>query len=130
MSNSVRPDRWQPTRLPHPQDSPGKNTRVGCHFLLQCRKVKSEAVQSCPTLSNPRDCSPPGPSIHGILQARVLEWDAIAFFAIVVRLMSNVLEYATLAIATDKFWNFRGLTKICISRVKSLTWASQCSFIL
>ena len=71
------------TRLPHPWDSPGKNTGVGCHFLLQCVKVKSdsEVAQSCPTLSNPMDCSPPGSSIHGIFQARVLEWGAIAFSA-------------------------------------------------
>ena len=76
MSDSVRPHRRQPTRLPHPWDSPGKNTGVGCHFLLQCMKVKSESevAQSCPTLNNPMDCSPPGSSIHGIFQARVLEW--------------------------------------------------------
>ena len=75
------PHRRQPTRLPHPWDSPGKNTGVGCHFLLQCRKVKSESevAQSCPTLSDPMDCSLPGFSIHGIFQARVLEWSAIAF---------------------------------------------------
>ena len=81
MSDSVRPHRRQPTRLPHPWDSPGKNTGVGCHFLLQCMKVKSESevAQSCPTLHDPMDCSPPGPSIHGIFQARVLEWVAIAF---------------------------------------------------
>ena len=81
VSNSVRLHRWQPTRLPHPWDSPGKNTGVGCHFLLQCRKEKSESevVQSCPTLCDPMDCSLPGSSIHGISQARVLEWGAIAF---------------------------------------------------
>ena len=81
MSDSVRPHRRQPTRLPRPWDSPGKNTGVGCHFLLQCMKVKreSEVAQSCPTLSDPMDCSPPGSSIHGIFQARVLEWGAIAF---------------------------------------------------
>ena len=78
MSNSVRPHRRQPTRLPHPWDSPGKNTVVGCHFLLQCVKVKneSEVAQSCPTLSDPMDCSPPDSSVHGIFQARVLEWGA------------------------------------------------------
>ena len=67
------------TRIPHPWDSPGKNTGVGCHFLLQCRKVKSESevAQSCPTLHDPMDCSPPGSSVHGIFQARVLEWGAI-----------------------------------------------------
>ena len=65
MSNSVQPHRRQPTRLPRPWDSPGKNTGVGCHFLLQCRKVKSESevAQSCPTPSDPMDCSPPGPSV-------------------------------------------------------------------
>ena len=77
------PHRWQPTRLPRAWDSPRKNTGVGCHFLLQCMKVKreSEVAQSCPTLSDPMDCSPPGYSIHGIFQARVLEWGAIAFSA-------------------------------------------------
>ena len=81
VSDSVRSHRRQPTRLPHPWDSPGKNTGVGCHFLLQCRKVKSESelAQSCPTLSDPMDCSLPGSSIHGIFQARVQEWGAIAF---------------------------------------------------
>ena len=81
VSNSVRPHRWQPIRLPRPWDFPGKNTGVGCHFLLQCMKVKSESevTQSCPTLSDPMDCSPPGSSVHGISQARVLEWGAIAF---------------------------------------------------
>ena len=75
----MRPHRRQPTRLPRPWDSPGKNTGVGCHFLLQCMKVISEVAQSCPTLSDPMDCSLPGSSIHGIFQARVLEWGAIAF---------------------------------------------------
>ena len=81
VSDSVRPHRRQPTRLPDPWDSPGKNTGVGCHFLLQCMKVKheSEVTQSSLTLSNPMDCSLPGSSIHGIFQARVLEWSAIAF---------------------------------------------------
>ena len=81
MSDSVRPHRRQPTRLHRPRDSPGKNTGVGCHFLLQCLKVKSESevAQSCPTLINPMDCSPPGSAVHGIFQARVLEWGATAF---------------------------------------------------
>ena len=79
MSDSVRPHKWQPTRLPRPWDSPGKNTGAGCHFLLQCMKVKSEVAQSCPTLSNHMDCNPPGSSIRGIFQARVLEWHANAF---------------------------------------------------
>ena len=81
LSDSVRPHRRQPKRLPLPWDSPGKNTGLGCHFLLQCMKVKSESevAQSCPTLSDPMDCSLPGSSAHGIFQARVLEWGAIAF---------------------------------------------------
>ena len=81
VSDSVRPHRWQPTRLLHPWDSPGKNTGVGCHFLLQCMKVKSESevTQSCLTPSDPMDCSLPGSSIHGVFQARVLEWGAIIF---------------------------------------------------
>ena len=67
MSDSVRPHRWQPTRLPRPWDSPGKNTGVGCHFLLQCMKMKSESevAQSCLTLSDPMDYSPPGPPSMG-----------------------------------------------------------------
>ena len=80
---TLQPHRRQPTRLCRPWDSPGKNTGVGCHFLLQCMKAKSESKvsQSCLTLSDPMDCSLPGSSIHGILQARVLEWVAIAFSA-------------------------------------------------
>ena len=80
MSDSVRPHRWQPTRLPHPWDSAGKNTGVGCHFLLQCMKVKSESeVSQLSDSSRPMDFSLPGSSTHGIFQARVLEWVAIAF---------------------------------------------------
>ena len=81
MSDSVRPHGLQPTRLLHPWDSPGKNTGVGCHFLLRCMKVKSESevAQSGPTLSDPMDCSLPGSSAQGIFQARVLELGAIAF---------------------------------------------------
>ena len=88
MSDSVRPQRRQPTSLPHPWDSPGKNIGVACHFLLQCMEVKSESevaqvvylkvTQSCLTPINPTDCSLPGSSVHGIFQARVLEWGAIA----------------------------------------------------
>ena len=79
----MRPHRRQPTRLLCPWDSPGKNIGVGCHFLLQCMKVKSESevTQSCPTLSDPMDCSLPGSSVHGIFQAKVLEWGAIAYQA-------------------------------------------------
>ena len=85
MSDSVRPHRRQPTRLPRPSDSPSKNTGVGCHFLLQCMKVKSESevAQSCPALSDPMDCSVTGSSVHGIFQAKLLEWCAIAFSGLI-----------------------------------------------
>ena len=75
VSDSVWPQRRLPTRLPHPWDSPGKNTGVGCHFLLQCMKVKreSEVAQLCLTLNDSMDRSLPGSSAHGIFQARVLE---------------------------------------------------------
>ena len=92
VSGSVRPHRLQPTRLPRPWDSPGKNTGVGCHFLLQCMKVKSESevAQLCPTLSDPMACSLPGSSVHGIFQARGLEWGAIAFSAFSRYLCINI----------------------------------------
>ena len=97
MSDSVRPQRRQPTRLPRPWDSPGKNTGVGCHFFLQCMKVKSESevAQSCPTLSDRRDCSLPASSIHEIVQARVLEWVAIAFSGIQLTTAIKEMESIT-----------------------------------
>ena len=102
MSDSVRPHRQQPTRLSHPWDSPVKNTGVGCHCLLQCMKVKneSEVAQSCPTLSDPTDCSLPGSSVHGIFQARVLEWGAIV--------ASIVSDSVTPWIVALKPWNSLG----------------------
>ena len=86
MSNSVQPHRQQPTRFRRPWDSPGKNTGVGCHFLLQCMKVKSESeiAQSRLTPRDPMDCSPPGSSIDGIFQARVLERGATAFSSLCI----------------------------------------------
>ena len=86
LSDSVQSQRQQPTRLPRPWDSPGKNTGADCHFLLQCMKVKreSEVAQSCPTPSDPMDCSLLGSSIHGTFQARVLEWGAIAFSSLLL----------------------------------------------
>ena len=91
---TLQPHRQQPTRLHCPWDPPGKNTGVGCHFLLQCTKVKSEreVAQSCPTLCNLRDCSLPGSSIHGIFQARVLEWVAIAFSEVASWWSTNLLQ--------------------------------------
>ena len=81
--------------VPGPWDSPGKNTGVGCHFLLQCMKVKSEreVAQSCPTHSNHMDCSPPGSSIHGIFQVRVLEWGAIAFSDLTIRAPKKIVDF-------------------------------------
>ena len=81
MSDSVQPHRRQSTRLTRLWESPGKNIGVGCHCLLQCMKMKSESevTQSCPTLGDPVNCSPPGSSVHRIFQARVLEWGAIGF---------------------------------------------------
>ena len=94
MSDSVRPHKQQPIRLSRPWDSPSKNTGVGCHFLLQCRKVKSESevVQLCLTLRGPMDCSLPGSSIYGICQARVLEWVAIAFSAKIILTQSYLAD--------------------------------------
>ena len=94
---------WQPTRLPRPWDSPGKNTGVGCHFLLQCMKVKHESkvAQSCPTLSDPMDHSLPGSSVHGIFQAGVLEWDAIALSEI----FNTQLGLSLLLVLTQSLWH-------------------------
>ena len=103
MSDSVRPHRWQPTRFPRPWDSPGKNTGVGCHFLLQMSGPMSAAAKSlqwCPTLCEPIDGSPPGFPIPGILQARTLEWVAMSFshawkWKVKVKLLSHVRLFAT-----------------------------------
>ena len=108
MSDSVWPQRWQPTRLPHPWDSPGKNTGVGCHFLLQCMKVKSESevAQSCLTLSDPVDCSLPGSSVRGIFQARVLEWGAIAFSEwYITAIKKNVFESVYCFMSGRRQWH-------------------------
>ena len=103
MSDSVRPQRWQPTRLPRPWDSPGKNNGVGCHFLLQCMKVKSESevTQLCPTVSDPMDCSLLSSCVHGIFQARVLEWGAIAFSKLGLQFSSGAQSCPTLCNPMD-----------------------------
>ena len=95
----LQPHRWQPTRPPHPWDSLGKNTGVGCHFLLQRMKVKSESevTQLCPTLSNPMDCNLPGSSTHGIFQARVLEWVAIAFSYKLPILVISITSFSSIS---------------------------------
>ena len=97
MSDSVQAHGQQPTRLPRPWDSPGKNTGVGCHFLLQGMKVKSESevTQSCLTLRDPIDCRPPASSFHGTFQARVLEWGAIALLLQLLGHFSRVRLCAT-----------------------------------
>ena len=105
MSDSVRPHRQKPTRLPRPWDSPGRNTGVGCHFLLQCIKVKSESevAQLCPTVSDPMDCSPPGSSAHGIFQARELEWGATAFS---IYLFKNISSSVLWNISHFLYWPY------------------------
>ena len=102
----MQPHRRQPTRLPHLWDSPGKNTGVGCHFLLQCMKVKSqsEVAQLCPTLSDPMDCSPLGSFVHGIFQARVLEWGAIKDIKLNA-LSTLVLEKSCRVLAESDYWS-------------------------
>ena len=99
LSDSVQPHRWQSTRLSRPWDSPGKNTGVGCHFLLQCMKMKSqsEVTQSCPTLRDPMDCSLPGSSVRGIFQARVLEWGATAFSLVPLSMRFPGLEWVAVS---------------------------------
>ena len=91
MSNSLRPQRRQPTRLPHPWDSAGNNTEVGCHFIVQCMKVKSESevAQLCPSPSDPMDCSPPGFSVHGIFQAKEMSYER----HIVLRSLKNMIQH-------------------------------------
>ena len=140
MSNSVQLHRRPPTRLLCPWDSPGKNTGVGCHCLLQCMKVKSEseAAQSCPTLSDLMDYSLPSSSVRGIFQARVLEWGAIAFS---VFFMAFVLKsiLSDMSIATHTFLSFvfawaifficPHFQSICVLCPKVGLWqAAYCSF--
>ena len=110
-------------------DSPGKNTGVGCHFLLQCMKVKSESevIQSCPTPSDPMDCSLPGSSIHGIFQARVLEWGAIAFS------ITSVYSCLLTKISLSKSLRFSLLNLILLSfflPTSLLKIQCSCSFCL
>ena len=125
MSDSVRPHRRQPTRLPRPWDSPGKNTGVGCHFLCQCMKVKSgsEVAQSCLTLCDPVDCSLPGSSAHGIFQARVLEWGAIAF-------SFKCFSSALFVIPWSKDFCFRNSLTWCFHKKKKIFEEGQGSAVV
>ena len=135
MSDSVRPHRRQPTRLRRPWDSLGKNTGVGCHFLLQCMKMKSESevAQSCPTPSNPMDCGLPSCSIHGIFQARVLELGAITFSGylsayahdnpyfcntLILRFILSDMRIATPASFDFHLFPSSHFPSVCISRSK------------
>ena len=119
VSDSVQPHRRQPTRLLHPWDSPGKNTGVGCHFLLQCMKVESESevTQSCLTLSDPMGCSLPGSSIHGIFRATVLEWGAIAFSKI---RLSGSITYFLLHLIFHMLQDSFVITEIMYFQIKSI----------
>ena len=105
VSDSVQPQRRQPTRLPRPWDSPGKNTEVDCHFPLQCMKVRSESevAQLCQTPSDPMDCCLPGSSTHGICQARVLEWGAIAFSGNYTAAAAKSLQFSGWAVLLRNF---------------------------
>ena len=123
----MRPHGRQPTRLPHPWDSPGKNTGVDCHFLLQCMKVKSESevAQLCPTLSDPTDCSLPGSSIHGIFQAKVLEWGAIAFSLIHVSmtyLLKDLVPSRVIKLSLQKTKHFQNNLMFSCLRVQVPIW--------
>ena len=142
MSDSVWPQRQQPTMLHCPWGSPDKNTGVACHFLLQCMKVKSESevaqvvylkvTESCLTPSNPMDCSLPGSSVHGIFQARVLEWGAIAFPRILTRETKN--ENFGKLLSCSVFWscfwlhNFVDLSDFSKSLQQKNTFSFACKF--
>ena len=112
MSDSVRPQRWQSIRLPQPWDSPDKNTGVGCHFLLQCMKMKSEieVTQSCPTPSDPMDCSLLGSFVHGICQARVLEWVDIDFYSHILKTIFHSVPRKLLSLCCKR--RSRGSAKL------------------
>ena len=122
MSISVRPHRQQPTRLPNPWDSPGKNTGMGCHFLFQCMKVKTEReiAQLCPTLSDHMDCSLPGSSGHGIFQARVLEWVSIAFSKCYAQLLAIEKTIITNIFVCVLFMRYNSIYIITITHISQV----------
>ena len=119
MSDSVRSHRRQPTRLRCLWDSPGKNTGVGCHFLLQCVKLKSESevAQSCPTLRDPMDCSLPGSSAHGIFRARVLEWGALEEYNF--SLQKTAVGMVGYIPMLQVHFKIRGQTQVVLGQVRS-----------
>ena len=130
------PHRWKPTRLRRPWDSPGKNTGVGCHFLLQCVKVKSksEVAQSCPTLRDLMDCSLPGSSIRGIFQARVLEWGAIVFWQpcwickFVIGLIRCGFSYRFLGLSTYVITLFANIDSFTFLKSSRSIWQFPIAF--
>ena len=127
MSDSVRPHRQQPTRLPRPWDSPGKNTGVGCHFLLQCMKVKSESevARSCLTPSNPMDRSPSGSSVHGICQARVVECGAMPSLEEISSLSHSVVFLYFFALIAEECFLISHCysLELCIQRLISFLFS-------
>ena len=131
MSDSVRPQRRQSTRLPCPWNSLGKNTGVGCHFLLQCIKVKSESevAQSCPTPSNPMDCRLPDSSVHGIFQARVLEWGAIAFSMLFTRMEKSGYKSVCEWVCMCFYVHVLRKCKLYRSTFSILTIQDNCSYV-
>ena len=102
----MRPHRRQPIRLPCPWDSPGKNTGVGCHFLLQCIKVKSESevAQSCLTLSDPMDCSLPGSPVRGICHIYVLIYNICLFLCDLLHLLEKAMAPQSSGLAWKIPW--------------------------
>ena len=131
MSDSVWPHRWQPTRLCHPWDSPGKNTGVCCHFLLQCMNVKSksEVTQSCLSVRNPVDWSLPGSSVHGVFQARVLEWVAIAFSESSILQEKKKKEWQRLASGSWNHSFFLFLLPTSYTTLPSLLWTVMAQWL-
>ena len=124
---TLQPQRRQPTGLPHPGDSPGKNTGVGCHCLLQSIKVRSESevTQSCPTLRDLMDCSLPGSFVHGIFQARVLEWGAIAFSTCMFYNYSIILLFNLLCVYIIYFMSFQSGTAVLLNLMQSVFLKNQ-----
>ena len=118
----MQPHRQQSTRLPRPWDSPLKNTGVGCHFLLQCMKVKSESevTQSCLTLSDPMDCSLPGSFVHGIFQARVLEWvtSRTKFYFILIYNLASIIK----ASINDKIVSIITVSKRMVTKKTAISY--------
>ena len=136
MSDSVRPHRWPPTRLLCPCDSSGKNIGVGCHFLIQCMKVKSksEVAQSCPTLSDLMGYSLLGSSVHGIFQARLLEWGAIAFSEFFFSYWSTSIDFLDVFIILPDYFEFSryiitDLTSYKECKMVQLLWKTVWQFL-